>query len=69
MRFFWWKNFKFGNMESILEKKRFHPFKTRLYQNGKPENVPVVAGRLFQIFPEILSLLAENFLLFNVIGQ
>ena len=48
---FWWKSRKFlnsenfNNMQSIL-KKRFDPFKRPIHQNGKAEDVPVVAGRL-----------------------
>ena len=29
------------------KKKRFHLLEAFLYKNGKAENVPVVAGRLF----------------------
>ena len=32
--------------ENILKRKRFHSFKRNLYQNGKVENMPGVAGRL-----------------------
>ena len=38
---------KIMKKESIL-KKRFHPLKRHLYQNGKAENMPVLAGRLVQ---------------------
>ena len=44
------------NMMSIFEKKkRFHPFKRHLYQNGKAENMPVVAGRLVVVQPSLID--------------
>ena len=56
MRFFWLKIRKFSKLEkldnimnkqSILKKKkRFHLLKRHLYQNGKAQNMPVVAGHL-----------------------
>ena len=33
-------------MERVLWKNRFHPFEKHLYQNGKAENMQVVAGSL-----------------------
>ena len=51
--------------KEYFEKKRFHPFKMHLYQHGKPENMPVAAGRLIiyhnQLVVQLnLSLLAHN---------
>ena len=46
-----WKNFKVGltknntRLKENFEKKRFHLFKRQLYQNGKAEKFPVLAGR------------------------
>ena len=35
--------------ECFLRKKRSHLLKLHLYQNGKAQNMPVVAGRLVQL--------------------
>ena len=47
----------------IWKKKRFHLSKRHLYQNGKAEDVLVVAGRLVLITKVMRNLLTiENFL-------
>ena len=63
MRFFdeklrkFWTLEKLENMmkkEFFSRKKRFHLLKLHLYQIGKAQNTPVVAGRLVAVFNEIL---------------
>ena len=40
---------KIRNYDGVFfrKKRRFHLFKSLLYKNGKAQNMPVVAGRLF----------------------
>ena len=47
----WWREReRERERESILKKKRFDLFEKHLQQNGKRENMPVVAGRLISNF-------------------
>ena len=54
------ENFQSWKLENMIQKmfffheKRFHLFESLVYENGKAEKVPVVAGRLvFETFNHI----------------
>ena len=64
------KFFKLEKLENMMkkhffEKKRFHLLKKLLYQNGKAQNMPMVAGRLVLLvrFDYLWCGSLENFLL------